>query len=426
MNGARSLFSRFAASTAVLAAAIVVLAFFSYHAIRGDIFRDSFETPLGEWSAFLAGHIGADPALAQAAARSHEMGVVLMTKDATYAFGPDGRETTAAHLAEHFPHARTILVQGHGDMQYSFYLNEESATVVSSIRLWALIGGLLFLLGVVYVVQLSQLRPLRWLKDGVDKVSEGDLSARVPVVRMDEIGQVGRAFNRMTERVEQMLNDHDRLMADVSHELRSPLARIKVALEMLPEGEKREQIARDVRQMEGLTSALLERERIKSRTATPTLDDVDLVATVKSVISGFDGRAPGIELVESPDSLIVAGDEALLTVLLQNVIDNALKFSLEDSASVQVRLRSDTDSVSIIIDDDGKGIPADMSKRVLEPFVKLDPSRGHGRGYGLGLNLSLRVAKAHGGDIEIEAREPRGSRVVITLPTDVAGITTSA
>jgi signal transduction histidine kinase len=194
----------------------------------------------------------------------------------------------------------------------------------------------------------------------------------------------------------------------------------------LPEGEKREQIARDVRQMEGLTSALLERERIKSRTATPKLDDVDLVAAVKSVISGFDGRAPGIELVESPDSLVVAGDEALLTVLLQNVIDNALKFSLEDSASVQVRLRSDTDSVSIIIDDDGKGIPADMSKRVLEPFVKLDPSRGHGRGYGLGLNLSLRVAKAHGGDIEIEAREPRGSRVVITLPTDVAGITTSA
>ena len=114
-------------------------------------------------------------------------------------------------------------------------------------RLWTLIGGLLFLLGVVYVVQLSQLRPLRWLKEGVDKVSEGDLSTRVPVVRMDEIGQVGVAFNRMTEHVEQMLDDHDRLLADVSHELRSPLARIKVALEMLPEGKKREQIAKDIR-----------------------------------------------------------------------------------------------------------------------------------------------------------------------------------
>ena len=416
MKGAGSLFSRFAASTAVLAAAIVVLAFFSYHTIRGDIFQDSFETPLDEWSAFLAGHIGDDPAMAQAAARNHEMGVVLTTREDTYAFGPDGRTTTAMHLAEHFPHARTIVVQGHGDMQYSFYLNEDAAPGIASIRLWTLIGGLLFLLGVVYVVQLSQLRPLRWLKDGVDKVSEGDLSTRVPVVRMDEIGQVGRAFNRMTERVEQMLNDHDRLMADVSHELRSPLARIKVALEMLPEGEKREQIARDIREMEGLTSALLERERIKSRTARPQRDNVDLVTAAKAVISGFKGRAPGIELVDSADSLVVTGDEALLTVLMQNVIDNALKFSLDDSAKVQVRLCKGTEDASIVVDDDGKGIPPDMSERVLEPFVKLDPSRGHGRGYGLGLNLCLRIANAHAGGISIEPRKPRGTRVIITLP----------
>jgi signal transduction histidine kinase len=98
----------------------------------------------------------------------------------------------------------------------------------------------------------------------------------------------------MTEHVEQMLDDHDRLLADVSHELRSPLARIKVALEMLPEGNKREQIAKDIREMEGLTSALLERERIKGHAARPHRDNVDLVAITKAVISGFKGRGPGI------------------------------------------------------------------------------------------------------------------------------------
>ncbi len=358
MNGARSLFSRIAASTAVLAVAIVVLAFFSFNAIRGDIFQDSFESPLDEWSAFLAGYIGQDPAKAQVAARNHEMGVVLTTKDDTFAFGPDGRATTPEHLADHFPHARMIIVQSHGDMQTSFYLNESVAAGTGTVRLWALMGGLLFLLGVVYVVQLSQLRPLRWLKAGVDKVSEGDLSTRVPVVRMDEIGQVGRAFNRMTERVERMIDDHDRLLADVSHELRSPLARIKVALEMLPEGKKREQIARDIREMEGLTSALLERERIKGRAARPHREDVDLVVAAKAVISGLNGRAPGIELVASPESLVVTGDEALLKVLMQNVIDNALKFSLEDSAHVEVSLLEDGAGISIIVDDDGIGVPA--------------------------------------------------------------------
>ncbi len=416
MNGARSLFSRIAASTAVLAAAIVVLAYFSFHAIRGDIFQDSFESPLDEWSAFLAGHIGQDPAKAQLAARNHEMGVVLTTKDDTFAFGPDGRATTPERLADHFPHARMIIVQGHGDMQISFYLDENAAAGTGTVRLWALMGGLLFLLGVVYVAQLSQLRPLRWLKAGVDKVSDGDLSTRVPVVRMDEIGQVGRAFNRMTERVERMIEDHDRLLADVSHELRSPLARIKVALEMLPEGEKREQIAKDIREMEGLTSALLERERIKGRAARPSREEVDLVAATKAVISGFNGRAPGIELVASPESLVFTGDEALLKVLMQNVFDNALKFSLEDSTPVEVSLLEGGAGVSIIVDDDGVGVPSDMSDRVLEPFVKLDPSRGHRRGYGLGLNLCQRIVQAHAGDIRIEPREPRGTRVVITLP----------
>ena len=84
MNGARSLFSRYAASTALLAAGIVILAFFSFHAIRGDIFQDSFESPLDEWSVFLAGRIGQDPEIAQAAARNHRMGVVLKTKDSSW------------------------------------------------------------------------------------------------------------------------------------------------------------------------------------------------------------------------------------------------------------------------------------------------------------------------------------------------------
>jgi signal transduction histidine kinase len=415
-KGARSLFSRFAASTASLAAGIVILAFFSFHAIRGDVFRDSFESPLDEWSVFLAGRIGQDPEIAQAAARNHRMGVVLKTKEGTFAFGPEGGSTTPEHLADHLPEARTIVVMGHGGMQYSFYLDDSGTASRGTVRLWASIGGLLFLLGVVYVVQLSQLRPLRWLKEGVERVSEGDLSTRVPVVRMDEIGQVGRAFNRMTERVKRMIDDHDQLLADVSHELRSPLARIKVALEMLPKGDKREQIARDIREMEGLTSALLERERIKGRAAQPHRDKVDVVAAAKAVIDGCKGRSPGIELVESPESLTVTGDEPLLKVLMQNVFDNALKFSLEDSAPVEVRLRGSDSGVSIIVDDDGPGVPAHMSNSVLEPFVKLDPSRGHRRGYGLGLNICLRIVQAHAGDIQVEPGQPSGTRVVVTLP----------
>jgi len=416
MSGQYSLFSRFAASTAIFAAAIVLVAFFSFHAIRGDIIRDSFESPLDEWSSFLAGRIGGDPEMARTAARNHSMGVVLTTADGVFAFGPDGTAVTPEHLESHLSRTRTIIVQGHDEMQYSFFLRDGHETASDNSILWALIGGLLFLIGVVYVVQLKQLRPLRWLKEGVEKVSEGDLSTRVPVVRMDEIGQVGRAFNQMTGRVEQMLNDHDRLMADVSHELRSPLARMKVALEMMPEGNKRDQIAADIREMEALTAALLERERIKNRAAHPDHDEFDLVALSRSVVDGFSDSDIGVELVDAPQSLLLKADEALIKVLLQNLIDNAVKFSLEDSAAVLVRVSEVDTSASITIEDDGSGIPEELADRVLEPFVKLDPSRGHRNGYGLGLNLCQRIVQAHAGDIRIEAREPRGTRVVVELP----------
>lgn len=417
MSGPYSLFSRFAASTAIFAAAIVLVAFFSFHAIRGDVIRDSFESPLDEWSTFLAGRIGGDPEMARIAARNHSMGVVLTTSEGEFAFGPDGTAVTPEHLESHLSRTRTIIVQGHGNVQYSFFLRDGHEEASDNSVLWALIGGLLFLLGVVYVVQLKQLRPLRWLKEGVEKVSEGDLSTRVPVVRMDEIGQVGRAFNQMTGRVEQMLNDHDRLMADVSHELRSPLARMKVALEMMPEGNKRDQIAADIKEMEALTAALLERERIKNRAAHPDHDEFDLVALTGSVVGGFGDAEIGVELVDAPQSLVLKADKALIKVLLQNLIDNAVKFSLEDSVTVLVRISEVDTSASITIEDDGSGIPEELADRVLEPFVKLDPSRGHRNGYGLGLNLCQRIVEAHAGGIRIEAREPRGTRVVVELPT---------
>lgn len=416
MNGSNSLFSRFAASTAVLAAAILLLAVFSFHAIRGDMFRDSFESPLDEWSSYLAGRIGSDPEIARTAARSHQMGVSLTTDEGVFAFGPDGREVSPDHLAGHHGRTRTILVQGHGNIEYTFYLNDGQSEASSDSMLWLFLAGLLFLLGVVYVIQLSQLKPLRWLKEGVEKVSEGDLSTRVPVVRMDEIGQVGRAFNQMTGRVEQMLNDHDRLMADVSHELRSPLARMKVALEMMPEGNKRDQIASDIREMEALTETLLERERIKNRAAQPDHDEFDLVATARAIVDGFADSTPGVSLVDQQQSLLIKADEALIRVLLQNLIDNAVKFSLGDSDEVTVHISTSDDSVMLKIEDDGSGIPEELTERVMEPFVKLDPSRGHRNGYGLGLNLCQRIVQAHSGEIQIEACESRGTRVTVRLP----------
>jgi signal transduction histidine kinase len=415
-EGSSSLISHFAASTALLAAAVVLLAVIFFQVMRGDLFMGAFKTPLEEWSAVVAGRIGEDPTIAQAVARNHQIGVVMLTPDGQFAFGPDGEATDPDELLRDSTHHRQIDVTGHSDHSYFFVLDKEQFTNDHNYLLAGLIALLLSTIGVVYAVQLSRLRPLKWLHSGVDAVSRGNFAKRVPVVRNDEIGRVARSFNLMTGRVQQMVDDRERLLADVSHELRSPLARIKVALELLPEGDKRDAISQDIREMESLTTALLEREQVRTQANQAETQTVNLVTVAGEVIDGFSNTPPGVELNVPPEPLKINGDAALIKVLMQNLVENALKFSLSDSAPVQVSLRHANDGVQIIIDDDGPGIPRDKAEKVFEPFVKLNPARGHRAGYGLGLNLCHRIVQAQGGSIEIQQRDKRGTRIIVNLP----------
>ena len=136
---------------------------------------------------------------------------------------------------------------------------------------------------------------------------------------------------------------------------------------------------------------------------------------VQGVVDGFAGREPGIEHNSSAEEVLARVDPALIRVLVQNLADNALKFSKPDSKPVEISLLKSEGGVILTVDDDGPGIPAEEAERVFEPFVKLDPARGHRKGYGLGLNLCQRIVDAHGGTIQISAIEGKGTRVKVTL-----------
>jgi signal transduction histidine kinase len=364
----------------------------------------------------VAGRIGEDPTIAQAVARNHQIGVVVLTPDGRFAYGPDGEPADPDELLKKSTDFRQIDVMGHDHLSHSFFLDKEQFADEHNYLLAGLIVLLLITVGVVYVVQLSRLRPLKWLHSGVDAVSRGDFAKRVPVVRNDEIGRVARSFNQMTGRVQQMMDDRERLLADVSHELRSPLSRIKVALELLPEGDKRDSISQDIREMESLTTALLEREQLRTQASNLESEPVNLVAVAGEVIDGFSNTPPGVELNVPPEPLKIIGDPALVKVLMQNLVDNAVKFSLPDSNPVKVSLCRSKEEIQIVIDDDGPGIPKDKAEKVFGPFVKLNPARGHRAGYGLGLNLCHRIVQAQGGTIEIQQRARRGTRVLVNLP----------
>jgi len=425
-----SVIMRFATTTGLLAVAVVILAIIFFHTIRGDVFQGAFQAPLKDWSATIAGHIGQDISKAQAVAKTHHVGVIVWTENGKFAFNPDGESVEPDELLKDTSRFRRIEVHiqhaaEHGGdnqkMRYTFMLDKEEFDVDRTPLLIGLVFLLLFIIGLAYAMQISLLRPLKWLRNGVDAVSGGDFSTRVPVVRNDEIGKVARAFNQMTTRVRKMMDDRERLLADVSHELRSPLARIKVALELLPESDKRDAITQDIREMEALTTALLEREQMRTKLQTsanqPNTTTINLIAIAGDVIDGFQNTPPGVDLNVPPQNLEMNGDEALIKILIQNLVENAVKFSLPDSDPVEVTLGQSDEGVQIIVQDDGPGIPADQAEKVFEPFVKLNPARGHRSGYGLGLNLCQRIVQTHGGHIEIQPGNRRGTRVLVSLPT---------
>jgi len=378
---------------------------------------------MGPYSDSLAQHVfdNPDPDLWRQIAMRHRVVILVEPLDGDpMGFDTEGRQLSS--VSSLLQPGRIVAVRTAPDgTQVTFYWMLWS---LSDGHIPLLVGLLVMVTAVVgaalWFLQ-RQLRPLVRLHTGVDAVARGDFKTHVPIVRDDEIGQVAGAFNVMAGRVGGMIEDRERLLADVSHELRSPIARMKVALEFMPEGDKRDALARDLREMETLIRVLLEREELRSRAGKLAGEDVDLDALAGNVVAALAESGPGVEYI-SCGGLRVQADPALMTLLVQNLVDNAVKFSHPDSRPVVVKLESGTDEVTLKVADDGIGIPAEAEEKIFEPFVKLDRARGHGVGYGIGLNLCQRIVQLHGGTIRLLPRRPRGTEAVVTLPAGPPGL----
>ena len=284
-------------------------------------------------------------------------------------------------------------------------------------------------------------RPLERLTEAVRRLGGGDLSIRVPVSpgrarrrwrdrrRADELEELTRAFNEMADRVERLVRGQRELLANVSHELRSPLTRIRVALELLPPDVASEARLRgveaDLADVDRLIEDILTTARL-DETGLPTrLDALDARRVLMDVAerAGHDPLLEGkpVHVVEGlPVSL--AADGALLRRAVWNLVENAAKYG---APPITLSAERVGDQVALSIADDGPGIPAAERERVFTPFYRGDRARASGtaRGLGLGLTLARRVAEVHGGRIAVEAASgaggaERGCRVVITLPAD--------
>lgn len=287
-------------------------------------------------------------------------------------------------------------------------------------HVWLLVLSLSLLLGVVLTTQRvlqKLLQPLRDLNDGVTRLGEGDLAVNVPQTTRDEFGTLTDAFNRMAARVREMIVTRDQLLIDVSHELRSPLTRMKVALELMPDNGQKARLAADVAEMERMISGLLELERLRAGKGV-TLARQDIVPIVREVAAGYESRAPGVELALGGVSEVVLDvDAEQLRTVMRNLLENAVKYSLPDSRAIRVSVARENGGAIVRVMDDGAGIPVEDAERIFEPFFRVDRSRSkESGGYGLGLSICKRVMEAHGGSIALERGNGRGSTFIIAFP----------
>ena len=215
-----------------------------------------------------------------------------------------------------------------------------------------------------------------------------------------------------------MLEGKRQLMLAISHELRSPLTRSKVALAMIDDEKGRESILEDIGEMESLITDLLESEALNTRHAVLRRETVNVAQLVESVIEiDFHNRNSRISLDLQEDLPSAELDVTRIRLLLRNLIDNGLRYNPKDGEALKVQVKAGNGYLQLLVQDNGPGIPEEDLKHVTEAFYRADPARSRSTGgVGLGLYLCRRIVEVHGGTMEIDNQPGSGARVTVRLP----------
>jgi signal transduction histidine kinase len=263
-------------------------------------------------------------------------------------------------------------------------------------------------------------RRLELLKRGVEAFGAGALDHRVVAEGEDEVAAVAASFNRAAERIEALVRSNQSLLANASHELRSPLARLKMAVAMLDGASPSMQasLKREIDTNIGELDALVEEVLLSSRLDAGVNHDMDEAVDLAGVVAEEAARVGAELTAEDGATLPVRGSERLLRRAARNLLENARRYGGGDISVELARLPSG--QVALRVADRGPGVPEAECERIFEPFYRLPGHAEREGGVGLGLALVRQIAQAHRGRVHCEARPGGGSLFVITLPGEPA------
>jgi len=269
---------------------------------------------------------------------------------------------------------------------------------------------------------------LEILQRGVQRWGEGDLSVRVPEDGQDEVADLSRRFNAAAARIETLVRSHKSLLANASHELRSPLTRIRMGLELMetagpvpgsqgsvgrPGSAAREEISRNIGELDQLIDEILLASRLDASEAdVGTLEPVDLTGLAAEECARMDAELDVVDGTSS-EALTVTGVSRLLRRAIRNLLENARRYG---AGEISIELAATDNFALIHVNDRGPGVPPALDERIFEPFYRLPGASERDGGVGLGLALVKSIVQRHGGSVHCEARVGGGASFVIALP----------
>ena len=293
-----------------------------------------------------------------------------------------------------------------GVLQIFFPKERIQASSIRIFSLWITLPAFLLIL-VAMIFLKNQTRPIIKLAEASEKFGRGEDVEEFRPSGALEIRKAGYEFDRMRKRIIRHLNQRSEMLSGISHDLRTPLTRIKLQLALIKDMEISKKLSGDVDEMEKMLNDYLQFSKSTFSDKTETFDISELI---KSTVKKYENVDISLD---QPEKTIFTGRKNLIQRCLNNLIDNALKYATK----VKVKQEKIRKTIVIIIEDDGPGIPASEYENVFKPFYKIDKGRSEAKSsVGLGLSISSDIIRSHGGTIELRKSETGGLEVMISLP----------
>jgi two-component system sensor histidine kinase CpxA len=309
------------------------------------------------------------------------------------------------------------------DGKYILLVSGETPGSSDSVNPLPYFAGILLLVTIFsWLLTVRLVRPMLRLRETVVAFGNGDLASRVNSKTQDEMGDLSRSFDQMADRLQTLLTAERRLLQDVSHELRSPLARLGFAVELARTSPNKDaaydRIKREAQRLNVLVGELLQVTRAEGDPGSRNLEPIDVGALVRMVAEdcSIEAEVRHCRIIQRNDEkIIVTGDRELLHRAVENIVRNAIRHSPEEN-SIEVICLKEKEQVLVGIRDYGSGVPEEYLTDIFRPFFRVDDDRNRSSGgVGLGLAIAQRAVSIHHGGITAKNMQP-GLLVEISLP----------